>query len=322
MDDETDPAPGAPPVPAPRQAAPGSSHLPEVAVVAVTFNSAAVIESFVRALPAALEGLTSARVIVVDNDSKDDTVATLDRLAPWIEVRQSGRNSGYAGGINIALHAVAPTAGVLILNPDAVPAPGAARLLAEAARAPGVGITVPRIEDREGGLKFSLRREPTLLRAIGEAVLGGHRAARFPHLGDMIRDPCHYVDGATADWATGAAMFLSRDVLDDVGAWDESYFLYSEETDYALRSRDAGWTLRYVPDAVVRHPGGAMSTSPWLWSILAVNRVKLYRSRHGPVAAAAYWLVVFLNEAVRAIVGRPTHRAAVRALLRGAPRPD
>ncbi|WP_084469482.1 glycosyltransferase family 2 protein [Jiangella gansuensis] len=291
---------------------------PEVVVVAVTYNSAAIVESFLGSLPAALKGIDSARIVVVDNASADGTPDVVRALAPWAVVIDAGANLGYGAGINVALRQGVGARGVLVLNPDAVLSAGAVRsLLDQVSERHEFGIAVPRIVDASGKLKFSLRREPTLLRAVGEAVLGGHRAARFPRLGDMIRDPEYYVHGATADWATGAAMFISRRTLDAVGLWDEGFFLYSEETDYALRARDAGYRLTYVPDAVASHPGGDMERSPWLWSLVAVNRTKLYRKRHGPVASAAFWCVVVANEAVRAALGRPTNRAALRALLRG-----
>lgn len=305
------------PVPRPAAVEDGAPEA-DVVLVTVTYNSAAIIERFLRALPAALEGIASAQVVVVDNDSADGTVGRVVELAPWAVAVKAGANLGYGAGLNLGIRHVTARRGVLVLNPDAVLDPGAVRRLLDAVSdEDAVGIAVPRIVDATGRLKFSLRREPTIRRAIGEAVLGGHRAARFPQLGDMIRDPAYYVDGATADWATGAAMFISRRVLDAVGLWSEEFFLYSEETDYALRARDAGYRIGYVPEAVAVHPGGAMSRSPWLWSLVAVNRTKLYRKRHGRIASAVYWCVVVLNEAARAALGRPTHRAALRALLRG-----
>lgn len=305
------------PVPRPLAVNDGEQEA-DVVLVTVTYNSAAIIERFLCALPDALDGIASAQVVVVDNDSADGTVERIVELAPWATVVKAGANLGYGAGINLGLRHAMGRRGILVLNPDAVLEPGAVRRLLNTVDTAGdVGIAVPRIVDAAGRLKFSLRREPTILRAVGEAVLGGHRAARFPLLGDMIRDPAYYVDGATADWATGAAMFIARRTLDAVGLWDESFFLYSEETDYALRARDAGYRLTYVADAAVSHPGGDMERSPWLWSLVAVNRTKLYRKRHGPVASAAFWCVVVANEAVRAALGRPTNRAALRALLRG-----
>lgn len=305
------------PAPAAVQAA-GSGE-PDLVVVVVTFNSARVLPAFLDALPQALDGVATAQVYIADNASTDGTPALVRERAPWAVVRKTGGNLGYAAGINHILRERVGRLGALILNPDTVPGRGFARQLI-AAVDETAGLIVPRIVDCDGNLKFSLRREPTLCRALGEAVLGGHRAAQYARWGEMIRNPACYIDGATADWATGAAMLISRPVLDAVGLWDETFFLYSEETDYALRARAAGYTVRYVPAATVMHPGGEMSSSPFLWSLVAVNRVRLYRRRRGRIAAGAYWSVVVLNEAARAALGRrsrrPTHRAALRALLR------
>lgn len=288
-----------------------------VVVLSVTHNSRKHIPAFLAAMPRALEGVDSARVVVVDNASTDGTVDFVRQNAPWVELVDAGRNDGYAAGINIGLRLGTGRQGTYILNPDAIPAPGSVARLVEALREhPYAGLAVPRVLDTNGRLKYSLRREPTLSRAFGEAVLGGHRAARFQRLGDMIRDPGYYHDGATADWATGAAMFLAARAIDSVGLWDERFFLYSEETDYALRLRDAGFRLRYVSDAVVTHPGGAMSTSPYLWSLVATNRIVLYRKRHGRLTGAMYWAIVVANEGIRAGMGSEIHRAALHALLR------
>lgn len=296
---------------------PAAGSEPDVLVAVVTYNSATLIERFLRSLPEALAGVGTTHVVVVDNGSSDGTVALVRATAPWATVVELGANRGYAAGINQALRRSSPRRGVYVLNPDAVPSPGSVARLASAVQSDaGLGLAVPRILDAEGSLKLSLRREPTVARALGEALLGGRRASRLPFLGEVVGDTTRYVNGATADWATGAAMFLAPRTVETVGWWSEDYFLYSEETDYALRARDAGLRLGLVADATVAHPGGEQSTSPWLWSLAAVNRTRLYRSRHRALPSTAYWLAVLLNEALRAHRG-PTHREAVRALVRG-----
>src|SRR5262249_15634965 len=101
----------------------------------------------------------------------------------------------------------------------------------------------------------------------------------------------------------------------DVGPWDESFLLYSEETEFALRAADRGWTLWYEPAAVVEHIGGESDTNPNLSALAVVNRVRLVRSRRGPIAAAAFHLGVGCGTAVRAIGGRRTSRATLLALI-------
>lgn len=287
-------------------------------VLIVSYNSADILPGLLAALPDSLRGIEH-RVVVVDNDSKDGTLDVPELRSSSISVIPMGRNAGYAAAINKGVAHMPGRGHTLILNPDVRPAPGSVTALVRMLEHyPGTGIVVPRIVDDAGHLKFSLRHEPTLLRALGEAVLGGRRAARWHRWGEEIRDPRLYTDGRVADWATGAALLVSAECAGLVGAWDESFFLYSEETDFALRAGDEGFALRYCRSAVFGHPGGQMSRSTFLWGLVARNRVRLYEKRHGLVASRAYWLVVVLNEALRAAAGRPTHRAALRVLMRRA----
>lgn len=286
-----------------------------VTVVAVTWNSARHLPGLLDSLPAALDGVAGHELVVADNASADGTVALARRLAPDATVVEVGRNAGYAGGINAGLSAARPAGAYLVLNPDVRLAPGSvARLLAGVAE-PGAGIAVPRLVAEDGGLLPSLRREPTVLRALGEAVFGGRRAGRHDTWGEVVHDPAAYATGRTADWATGAVMLVSRACAQRVGPWDESFFLYSEETDLALRARDAGFACRYVPDATAVHVGGEAGTSPRLHALLTVNRIRLFSRRNGPLRAGTFAAAVGLNELIRAARGSRTSRAALVALL-------
>jgi len=176
------------------------------------------------------------------------------------------------------------------------------------------------IRHDDGTPAKSLRRTPTVLRALGEAVLG-ERAGRYPSLGETVVDPAAYRRRGVTDWATGAAMLISADCARACGPWDESFFLYSEETDFALRAGDLGFATAFVPGAEVTHLGGESRVSPALWSLLVVNRVRLYRKRHSAAATAAFWAAVFLRESSRAMLGHRRSRRAVGALL-GRPVPQ
>jgi N-acetylglucosaminyl-diphospho-decaprenol L-rhamnosyltransferase len=175
---------------------------------------------------------------------------------------------------------------------------------------------VPRLVSTEGSLHHSLRRAPTVRGALAEAVMGGHLADRMGALGEVITEPGRYDRPGPAVWATGAAMLLSVAAIREIGSWDESFLLYSEETEYALRAADHGWTLWYEPASVVEHIGGEAKVSPMLAALLTVNRVRLFRRRHGRLASLGYYLAILLGESVRAVAGRRTARAAVVALVR------
>lgn len=294
-----------------------------VAVVVVTWNSATVLPDFLASLPKAMDGL-DWRLVVADNDSADHTVALIRALAPDATVVQTGRNAGYAAGVNAALDAAARWDGghgpVLICNPDIRMRRGCAGVLVQAlgtALPDGdrVGISVPLLYEEDLSLIHSLRRESSITRALGEAVIGNRRAGRFPRLSELVTDPAAYRAQTRADWATGALMAVSRDCQDACGPWDEGFFLYSEETEYCLRAGDLGYATRLEPDASATHLGGDSQVSPRLWTLLTLNRVRLYRRRNGPVATLAFRAAVLLRESSRALLGRAPNRAAAAALL-------
>ena len=291
-----------------------------VGIVVVTWNSAEVLEECLESLSDACAGIGSWAVVVADNDSSDETVA-IARAAPGVTVVRLGGNFGYAAGINAGVAALEPSDAILVLNPDIRLAPGSVRKLLDAADVAPVGITVPRLYFEDGTTILSLRRDPSVTRVLGETVLGGDRSGRIPWLGELVTDPERYEQSGVADWATGAAMLITSKCWDSVGEWDESYFLYSEETDYAIRARRAGFRLEYVPDATAVHIGGDQGVSPRLWTMSVLNRVRVYARYHGRVHTAAFRAAIVLNEATRAAVGRERSRAALRALLRKSERP-
>jgi GT2 family glycosyltransferase len=286
-----------------------------VAVIVVTWNSASVLPGFLAALADGMAGL-DWRLVVADNDSADDTVEVLRALAPDATVVQTGRNAGYAAGINAALRAAGEYEAVVICNPDIRMGQGCAKRLVDSL-ADGVGIAVPLLyEEGRATPHYSLRRESSVLRALGEALIGNTRAGRFPALSELVTHPAAYQRPTRADWATGALMAVSGECLATCGPWDESFFLYSEETEYCLRARDRGYATQLEPSAEAVHLGGDSQVSPRLWTLLTLNRVRLYRRRHGALATAAFRATVLLRETSRAALGRPASRAAAAALAR------
>ncbi len=285
-----------------------------VAVVVVTYNSAGLMSDLVASLPQGL-GTVPWQLVVVDNASSDDTLGTVRRLAPHARLIGTGRNAGYAAGINAGVAAAGPHTAVLVLNPDVRLGSGCVDHLLRAVREPRVGVAVPRLVDAESVRIDSMRREPTIRRTLADALLGARRAGRHPALGEVVTDPLLYEREQVTDWAEGSTQLISAECWSACGPWDESYFLYSEETEFGLRARDLGFETRYVPAAVATHLEGGSGSSPQLWALLVVNRVRLYRRRHGPLLGAGFWAATLLRETSRAALGRSRNRAAVRALL-------
>jgi N-acetylglucosaminyl-diphospho-decaprenol L-rhamnosyltransferase len=224
-------------------------------------------------------------------------------------------NVGYAGGINRGVREAAPARAILVLNPDVRLHPGSLPPLLAALREPRVGIAAPQVLTPQGKLFLSLRREPTLPRALG---LTKTRLAVFS---EYVYDPSAYTRPCTVDWALGAALLMSRECYEAMGGWDETYFLYSEETDLALRARDAGLLTRYEPRSVAVHIGGQSGRSHRTHAMQIVNRVRLYRRRHGALASWAYYWLIVANQMSKVPRGRPECWHAVVALLRPGRRP-
>jgi N-acetylglucosaminyl-diphospho-decaprenol L-rhamnosyltransferase len=297
-----------------------------VAVVVVTYNSERLLPDLIASLPPGLEGV-DWQLIVADNASKDDSVGAVRRLKPDAIVVEMGRNAGYAAGINAAVAKAGPFDAVLVLNPDVRLTPGCVRTLLKVLKTEGTGIAVPLLKDGDGELIHTMRREPSVRRVLGDALMGAVRAGRYPALGEMVTDESMYTAERVADWAEGSTVLISAECWNRIGAWDESFFLYSEETDFALRAKDAGLATRFTPEAEAVHLEGDSKVSPALWTLLTLNKVRLYGRRHNRALGAAFWAALVLREGSRAVLGKEPSKLAAKALvkpsrLREAPGPD
>ena len=286
----------------------------DVLVAVVTYNSEDVVGDLLTGLPEGLADCTW-RLVVADNDSRDGTVSLVRQLRPGAGIVEMGRNAGYAAGINAAIAAGGTARSVLVLNADARLMPGSVAAMLRRLQRPSVGIVVPRLLNSRRELVLTLRREPNVPRALGDMILTAQRAGRFPRWSERVTDRRCYADETSADWAAGTAMLISRGCLDACGGWDESFFLYSEETEFCLRVRDCGFKLILAPDAEVLHLGGESRVSPQLRALLVVNRVRLYRRTHSAAATASFWLIAVVREASRATIGRRVSRRALAALV-------
>jgi GT2 family glycosyltransferase len=313
-----------------------------VAAVIVTYHSAEVIGDCLRSLAdqtgradqtgqadradraGSGSGVRLEAVVVADNNSTDKTLDIVRDAGDVLPLRvvELGRNAGYSAAVNAGTDVLdlSRLDAVLVLNPDCRLRPGALRVLADALfrdgrPIPGRGIAVPRLLNPDGSLQPSLRRAPSVARALTESLLG-NLAGRTGPLCEFITDPRAYERAGPVAWATGAAMLVSVPAMREIGPWDESFLLYSEETEYSLRASDRGYSTWYEPASVFEHIGGDSGTNPVLAKLLTVNRVVLFRRRHNWLHSAAYFAAVATGEGLRAVAGRRTSRASVVALFR------
>jgi GT2 family glycosyltransferase len=193
-------------------------------------------------------------VIVVDNGSRDGSVKMVRSEFPDASVLDLGENVGFARANNAAFK-VARGEFFLLLNSDAFVEPGAIKALVECLRSHDrAAVAGPRLHNRDGTLQHSCYRFPTPPRAwaenlwISSALPAGSALGDFRRWGhDAERD---------VDWVSGACFLVRRSAYEQTGGFDESYFMYQEETDWQRRLRDCGWAIVFTPEARVTHLGG------------------------------------------------------------------
>lgn len=289
-----------------------------LSIVAVTYNSASVLPGLLDSLSLGLEGIERFEVVIVDNDSRDNSADLAQAHPIGARVIRMGRNAGYAAGINAATATLDRESDVLILNPDVRLLAGSVRSLVDRLSDPRVGMAVPRIWNEDGTIAPSLRREPSLLTVWSDAVLGGRLAARLG-LSETIDDEEFYKHGQLIQWATGAALLVSARARQRVGDWDETFFLYSEEVEYQRRMRDMGLSVAYVPEAQVVHIGGEYIKDPRLSALWTFNQIRYYARHHGAFSTAVFRWGLIVSGLLRATRGSG-YRASLRAAL-AHPRP-
>lgn len=287
----------------------------------VTHNSADCIARCLQALVP----FTEWKVVVVDNDSKDDSVGVARTLALTVHLLINSRNVGFAAAVNQALKAAeGPT--LLILNPDTVASAGSLDTLAKALRTDGVGAAGGLLVDEAGKPQkgFTVRRFPTLGNMIAEVLLLNRLWPRNPW---NVRYRCLDLDYRTSqevDQPAGACLAVKRQAWEATNGLDESFFpVWFEDVDFCRRLRDGGWKVVYCPDAIFVH-AGAHSVSKLSFrdrqSYWYRNLLRYFAKHHSPLEVAVLRLGITVGLLLRAMLSLVGFRPAGASLghsLRG-----
>ena len=233
----------------------------------VTWRAAALTLQCLQALEEQVRADSGARVIVVDNDSRDGTAEAVQAAieangwSGWAKLLRSPVNGGFAAGNNMAwrdaVREHVDLRFLLLLNPDTVPRAQMLTSLREfLASSPRAGIVGGRCEEVDGTPQECCFRFPGLISEFADQL----RLGAFDRLfrGRLVRMGT-FDSPVEAEWVSGAAMLIRREVFEAVGLMDEAYFLYFEETDFTLRARRAGWQTWHVPQARVVHFVGQLT---------------------------------------------------------------
>jgi N-acetylglucosaminyl-diphospho-decaprenol L-rhamnosyltransferase len=299
-----------------------------VSVLIVSYRTPALTEQAVRS--ALVDGAV-ADVVVVDNDSGDETLDRLRRLAdPRVVLVDNPTNAGFGTAANLAArHATADT--LVFLNSDARVRPGAIGALADVlGDADGQAIVGPRLVATDGAVQRSAGLVPRpgdlLVRGLGLHRLA-RALARIPGLGALVARSSMATEYDLAVTATapidvsmvsGACFAIGRTAFESLDGFDERYFMYFEDADLCRRATRAGWPIRYLPDAVVDHVGGASSADDYHFGPRhAASMVRYLRTWHGVPGLTAAIAILWLRLLGQALTLRPTTGRAASSLRAG-----
>ncbi len=272
--------------------------MPEIEAAVVTYNGLPHLER-------CLESVRPYGTVVVDHGSTDGTLELVRERFPDVRLVEQ-ENRGLAAGWNRGLAETAAPF-VVVLNSDAWLVDDAAERLVDFARErEDAGFVAPRLLNPDGTLQPSVRAFPTPWRLATEYLFLRKLAPRSRALNSFYGAGFRHDEARKVDFAKAAGFLLRRAAYDEVGPFDEEFFLFSEETDWCYRARDAGWRTYFYPGAEVVHVGGATwrRESETLFREQVRGHLRFLRKHRGQRTAARARRVLLAGLRLRSLVFR------------------
>ena len=196
-------------------------------------------------------------IIITDNNSTDGSQKMINTFKKKIHIIQNSRNEGYTSALN---KAIVKTRGkyIAVLNPDTIlENRSIINLISSFEKDSAIGIVGPKVINEDGTFQKSCRRGLAKPKAVFSYFLGlsnkfsKNKNFTGYHLNHLDENETNEVYGVS-----GSCMIIKREVVNDIGYFDERYFAYQEDSDYCLMAINKGWKILYNPNAKVIHKGG------------------------------------------------------------------
>jgi len=249
----------------------------DLSIVIVNFNACPYLRRCLESLYACSPD--PPEIVVVDNGSRDGSVAMVRKEFPKVRLLESRENLGFSAANNWGMRE-SRGAFILFLNPDVEVKPhGLERMRDFMQRHPEVGILGPRLIYPDGRFQLSAGRLPSLWQEFWDRWLY-RRLER--HRGFLLRQvERRFARIREVEWVTGACFLARRSVLEAVGGFDEHLFMYFEDKDLCKRVREAGYRVVYFPEATVVHlKAGSSGKSPQELDAIYRQSQRYYYRKH------------------------------------------
>lgn len=277
----------------------------DLSIVILSWNTCELTVACLSALKARLEGWDrTAEIIVIDNASDDESVATLTRDFAWVDLYENPENVGYARGVNQGLR-LATGRRIMLLGSDTeVRGDTLSTLWNFMDEHPDVGVVAPRCVDPDGTLQRGCMRFPDLKTALFYDTCLEQWCPDSPTLRRYFYKDWDHLGTRAVDQPPATCIMVRREVVDEVGPMDRGLWLLFNDVDWCLRIRRAGWDIYYVDDdtEVLHHRGGSTAkraSFPVDWHR---DRLYFYRKHYhcvGAIIAKMALLYVGVREIIR-----------------------
>jgi GT2 family glycosyltransferase len=278
-----------------------------LSIVIVNYNTEKLLRSCLESVYAGANG-TPLDIWVVDNNSRDSSVTMLKSLFPMVKVIENPSNVGFSRANNLVI-SQSRSDYILLLNPDTlILGEAIERMVKFMKEHPEVGIAGCKVLNRDGTLQPACRRsiptpEVAFYRLTGLSKL-------FPQSRVMAKynmtyespDQMHEVDAVS-----GAFLMIRREVVDEIGLLDERFFMYGEELDWCLRTKRAGWSIMYCPEAqIIHYKGESTKYNSRKAAIEFYRAMYLFHRKHFAKNHSALTnLLIYVGIGVKALCAAP-----------------
>jgi GT2 family glycosyltransferase len=298
--------------------------VPVVSIIIVNWNGEGMIERCLRALENS-QTQTSFETIVVDNASTDNSPNIIREQFPEVKLLVSAENGGFGKGNNQGLP-LATGKYYLLLNSDAFVHQGTLDAMVQLMESQeDIGVVGCKLLHEDGALQRSCYNFPTLATELWWSLWLDRAFSASKVFGKYEMLYWDMEDVREVDSVMAACVLLRKEAIDQVGLFDERFFMYSEEVDLYYRLKRAGWKIFYTPHAVATHIWGGSTRKTKLKNFLQLyrSRVLFFRKHYGVLTTALYKLLLAFASTLRVIGGwlvgilRRNREAGERANLYG-----